>query len=260
MKTKHMLGWLVAATLLSGCSSISRDKEDDLIIITDKGLDIDDDKKFERPDDKPSKPVQPGDSQLGGIGDTVIIGDTVVPGGTIIPGDTIVTGGEAGSMGQHVLATRYIDDNQTDTALFEGNYGTIESHIVIRSGGILQIFGRHIMHQHATITIDQGGKLWVSGCLQHVELTIKEGGTLELNGEGCIVLASRGSLHLEPNSIIRCTGILYPDNDGNGNIGSTGNDGITGNDGWNIYAPSADPISSEIEKLDSLEIQQMIVH
>lgn len=234
MKTRHMLGWLMATTLFGGCSSIGPDREDDVIIITDKGLDIDDDKKFEKPTDNPSTPSQPGGSQEE-VKDTTVVDDNPK------------------TSPKEDLPTLYIEtDDKVDTTLFEGNYATIESHIVIRSGGILQIIDNHTMHTDATITIEQGGKLWISGCLRQVDLTIKERGTLELEGEGAIILASRGSLHLEPNSIIKCTGILYPDNDGNGNIGSTGNDG------WNIYAPAADPISSELEKLDSLEIQQMI--
>lgn len=230
MKTKQMIGCMVAGALFLGCSSISHDREDEVIVITDKGLGIDDDKKFEKPTDDPGHPSQPGGSQE-------------------VVRDTTVVDDNPGSTPEGNMPSLYITaPDEVDSTLFKGNYATIESHIVIRSGGLLQIIYNHTMHPDATITIERGGKLWISGCLRQVDLTIKAGGTLELYGEGAIILTSRESLHLEPDAIIKCTGILYPDNEGNSN---------TGNE-WNIYAPAADPLSSELEQLDSLEIQQMI--
>lgn len=222
MKTKYIFGCLIASSLFFGCSSIDSDQEENIIIITDKGLDIDDDKKFEKPGDMPDSPSQPNHLE-----------------------EEIKTDEEVGTSPEEVLSTLHISENTADTTLFAGTGETIESHIVIHSGGILQIFDNHTMHQDASITIEQGGYLWVKGCLRQVNLTIKGGGTLKLCDNGYIILTSRGSLYLEPNAIIKSS----PDNTGASSSIAYGE--------YNIYAPAEYP-STQLEKLDSLEIEQMI--
>lgn len=221
-----MLGCLLSAVLLfAGCSSFDSDQEDDVIIITDKGLDIDDDKKFEKPNDTPGMPSQPGDAK-----------EEVK--------DTITTEEIQGSTPEEGMPTLYIDSYyEVDSTLFKEMGDPIESHIVIRSGGKLQILEEHTMHQDATITIEQGGHLEVyglSGCLRQVELTVKEGGIVEFLRSGSIWLKSREHLHLESGCIILCDG--RPMN----------------NEGLGFYISSTAPNSSGFEKLDSLEIQSKI--
>ena len=135
-----------------------------------------------------------------------------------------------------------------DTTLFVGYDQTIDSHIVVQRGGELDILAEWIMHADATVTVEDGGVLSVSGILRQLDLTIQAGGTLELVANGAIFLTSRESLRLDPCAIIRCAGIQYPelDNESNSTCG-----------GWNIFAPPADPTSSSLERLDSLEIQQI---
>lgn len=229
MKAKHFIGCLMLA---GACLSCSSDKEDDLRIITDKGLDIDDDKTLQTPGEQ--KPVKPGD-----IGGDPIITDSIPHAGDEE---------EPGLIPPPVLETLYITDYQADTTLFAGNNGTIESHIVIQDGGNLQIFKDHTMHNDATITIERGGYMYVNGCLKQVDLTIEPEGTLELDSRGAIILRSIESLHLTAGFIL---------------TGTDESEGLTGNgqnyDGWNIYAPAfTDPISSELEKLDSLDIQKLV--
>lgn len=237
MKPKYLVVSLALASLCFSCSSIGPDREDDLIIITDKGPDLDDDKTHMNPGEH--SPTTPGE------------GDAPIPPGGI-PSDSIPAEDQpSGKMPQTRLETLYIDDSQVDSTLFAGSGRTIESHIVVRQGGRIDIFKEWIMHSDATVTIEDGGVLSVSGILRQLDLTIRAGGTLELVADGAIFLTSRESLHVEPGVIIRCTGIQYPEPDD-----GYANDVIYGK--WNIFAPPADPTSSSLERLDSLEIQQMI--
>ena len=230
MKAKHIIGCLMLA---GACLSCSSDKEDDLIIITDKGQDIDDDKTLQTPGEQ--KPVKPGD-----IGDTPINPDTIPD-----------IGGEDEPL-PPALNTLYITDYQTDTTLFVGNSGTINSHIIIKTDGFLDLCNNYTMHNDATITIESGGYMYVGGCLKQVDLTIEPEGTLELDFRGSIILKSIESLHLTAGFILTCTGYDEESDSPTGNVPNY--------DGWNIYAPGSftDPTSSKLEKLDSLDIQELV--
>ena len=234
MKAKYIIGILTMAGSCFSCSSIDLDKEDEKIIITDKGPALDDDKTHMAPGEQP--PATPGEGD-----------DPIFPGGN--PSDSIPSENQLpGKMPQTRLETLYIDDCQMDTTLFVGYDQTIDSHIVVQRGGELDILAEWIMHADATVTVEDGGVLSVSGILRQLDLTIQAGGTLELVANGAIFLTSRESLRLDPCAIIRCAGIQYPelDNESNSTCG-----------GWNIFAPPADPTSSSLERLDSLEIQQI---
>ena len=234
MKAKYLIVSLALASICFSCSYIGPDREDDLIIITDKGPDLDDDKTHMTPDDK--SPTTPGEGD-----------DPISPSGS--PSDSIPPESQpSGKMPQTRLETLYIDDSQVDTTLFVGYDQTVDAHIVVQRGGRLYIFAEWIMHADATVTVEDGGVLSVSGILRQLDLTIQAGGTLELVANGAIFLTSRESLRLDPYAIIRCAGIQYPelDNESNSTCG-----------GWNIFAPPADPTSSSLERLDSLEIQQI---
>ena len=230
MKAKHIIGCLMLA---GACLSCSSDKEDALIIITDKGQGIDDDKTLQTPGEQ--KPVKPGD-----IGDIPINPDT-------IPN----IGGEDAPL-PPALNTLYITDHQTDTTLFAGNSDTINSHIIIKANGSLNVLKDHTMHNDATITIESGGYMYVGGCLKQVDLTIEPEGTLELDFRGSIILKSIESLHLTAGFILTCTGNDEESDSPTGNVPNY--------DGWNIYAPGSftDPTSSKLEKLDSLDIQELV--
>lgn len=230
MKAKHIIGCLMLA---GACLSCSSDKEDALIIITDKGQGIDDDKTLQTPGEQ--KPVKPGD-----IGDIPINPDT-------IPN----IGGEDAPL-PPALNTLYITDHQTDTTLFAGNSDTINSHIIIKANGSLNVLKDHTMHNDATITIESGGYMYVGGCLKQVDLTIEPEGTLELDFRGSIILKSIESLHLTAGFILTCTGYDEESDSPTGNVPNY--------DGWNIYAPGSftDPTSSKLEKLDSLDIQELV--
>ena len=216
MKAKHIIGCLMLA---GACLSCSSDKEDDLIIITDKGQGIDDDKTLQTPGEQ--KPVKPGD-----IGDTPINPDTIPD-----------IGGEDDPL-PPALNTLYITDHQTDTTLFAGNSDTINSHIIIKANGSLNVLKDHTMHNDATITIESGGYMYVGGCLKQVDLTIEPKGTLELD--------------FRAGFILTCTGYDKESDSPTGNVPNY--------DGWNIYAPGSftDPTSSKLEKLDSLDIQELV--
>ena len=239
MKAKHIIGCLMLA---GACLSCSSDKEDDLIIITDKGQDIDDDKTLQTPGEQ--KPVKPGD-----IGDTPINPDTIQ---TPSPSDTIPDIGGEDEPLPPALNTLYITDHQTDTTLFAGNSDTINSHIIIKANGSLNVLKDHTMHNDATITIESGGYMYVGGCLKQVDLTIEPEGTLELDFRGSIILKSIESLHLTAGFILTCTGYDEESDSPTGNVPNY--------DGWNIYAPGSftDPTSSKLEKLDSLDIQELV--
>lgn len=228
MKTKHIIGCLMLA---GACLSCSSDKEDDVLIITDKGPDIDDDKTLQTPGEQ--KPVKPGD-----IGDPSISPDTIQ---TPFPSDTIPDIGGEDEPTPPALNTLYITDFQTDTVLFAGDSETINSHIIIKENGSLNVHKDHTMHNDATITIESGGYMSVGGCLKQVDLTIKPGGTLNIwSFSGAIFLKSKESLHIEPKAIIKCNGQgMY-------------------NDGLTIYFPSTDPLSPAIEKLDSTDVQPFL--
>lgn len=237
MKAKYIIGILTMAGSCFSCSSIDLDKEDEKIIITDKGPALDDDKTHMTPGEQP--PATPGEDD-----------DPIFPGGN--PSDSIPSESQLpGKMPQTRLETLYIDDCQMDTTLFVGYDQTIDSHIVVQRGGELDILAEWIMHADATVTVEDGGVLSVSGILRQLDLTIQAGGTLELVADGAIFLTGRECLHLESGAIIRCTGIQYPEPDDSNGIGVTCNE-------WNIFAPPADPTSSSLERLDSLEIQRMI--
>ena len=220
MKAKHIIGCLMLA---GACLSCSSDKEDDLIIITDKGQGIDDDKTLQTPGEQ--KPVKPGD-----IGDTPINPDT-------IPN----IGGEDDPL-PPALNTLYITDHQTDTTLFAGNSGTINSHIIIKTDGFLDLCNNYTMHNDATITIESGGYLNVRGYLRQVDLTIKSRGTLDIYHNGAIFLISRENLHIEQGAIIKCNGKEM------------------NNDDLHIYTHPIDPLSSAFEKLDSTYIQYLMIY
>ena len=209
--------------LAGACLSCSSDKEDALIIITDKGQGIDDDKTLQTPGEQ--KPVKPGD-----IGDIPINPDT-------IPN----IGGEDAPL-PPALNTLYITDHQTDTTLFAGNSDTINSHIIIKANGSLNVLKDHTMHNDATITIESGGYMYVGGCLRQVDLTIKSRGTLDIYHNGAIFLISRENLHIEPKAIIKCNG-----------------KGMN-NDDLHIYTSPIDPTSSAFEKLDSTYIENLMIY
>lgn len=220
MKAKHIIGCLMLA---GACLSCSSDKEDALIIITDKGQGIDDDKTLQTPGEQ--KPVKPGD-----IGDIPINPDT-------IPN----IGGEDDPL-PPALNTLYITDHQTDTTLFVGNSGIINSHIIIKANGSLEILKDYTMHNDATITIESGGYMYVGGCLKQVDLTIKSRGTLDIYHNGAIFLISRENLHIERGAIIKCNGKEM------------------NNDDLHIYTSPIDPTSSAFEKLDSTYIQNLMIY
>ena len=229
MKAKHIIGCLMLA---GACLSCSSDKEDDLIITTDKGVNIDDDKTMQTPGEQ--KPVKPGD-----IGDTPINPDTIQ---THSPSDTIPDIGGEDEPLPPALNTLYITDHQTDTTLFAGNSDTINSHIIIKANGSLEILKDHTMHNDATITIESGGYMYVGGCLRQVDLTIKSRGTLDIYHNGAIFLISRENLHIEQGAIIKCNGKEM------------------NNDDLHIYTHPIDPISSAFEKLDSTYIQYLMIY
>lgn len=229
MKAKHIIGCLMLA---GACLSCSSDKEDALIIITDKGQGIDDDKTLQTPGEQ--KPVKPGD-----------IGDTPINPGTIqtpSPSDTIPDIGGEDEPLPPALNTLYITDHQTDTTLFAGNSGIINSHIIIKTDGFLDLCNNYTMHNDATITIESGGYLNVRGCLRQVDLTIKSRGTLDIYHNGAIFLISRENLHIEPKAIIKCNG-----------------KGMN-NDDLHIYTSPIDPTSSAFEKLDSTYIENLMIY
>lgn len=209
--------------LAGACLSCSSDKEDALIIITDKGQGIDDDKTLQTPGEQ--KPVKPSD-----IGDTPINPDTIPD-----------IGGEDEPL-PPALNTLYITDHQTDTTLFAGNSDTINSHIIIKTDGFLDLCNNYTMHNDATITIESGGYLNVRGYLRQVDLTIKSRGTLDIYHNGAIFLISRENLHIEPKAIIKCNG-----------------KGMN-NDDLHIYTSPIDPTSSAFEKLDSTYIQNLMIY
>lgn len=221
MKTRHLFGLLVLTLCtLSACSLINTDDEDRVILVTDKGLDIDDDKTHLTPDTQ--TPTTPGSGQ-GEQGEK--------PDSIIIPDDK----GEIEPPIQ-AMNTLYV----TDTLLFESDNTTIEQDIVVREGGHLMIANNsYIMHNGATITIENNGWMFVGGVIRQADLTIKSGGILDIYDDGAIILRSKESLHLEPGSIILCNGR-----------------GMT-NEGLHIIAPSTDPTSSNLVKLDSLEIEEL---
>lgn len=215
---RTILNCLMLAGLCSACSSVGPDKEEELIIITDKGLDIDDDKKYQSPDDTPG--TQPGAEEP----------PQDPPLET--PKDIPVTGEEE-------TDPLYIEDDCQDTVLFAGAK-EIETPIVVKQGGRLQMLEDRVMHDEATFTIHQGGYMSVDAYIQNVELTVEAGGTLNIGSSGAILLKGRKYLHLEPGAIILCDG-----------------KGMT-NEGLRISTKLDDELSSRTEKLDSLEIQSMI--
>ena len=190
MKSIYLFGLLtLAVSTLVACSD-DIDNEDRIIITTDKGLDIDDDKTHQAP--IPGAPSTPGSEMEPGE----------QPGSLIIPDDN------KEDIKDSVLAmnTIYITSQQIDTTLFEGNYAIIDSHIVIRTGGKLIVLDNHTMNNDATITIEEGGCLSLHGHIGEVDLTIKSGGTLDLWNTGVLILREKESLHLEPGAIIECSG------------------------------------------------------
>lgn len=220
MKATYIIGCLMLA---GACLSCTTEKEDDIINITDKGQDIDDDKTLQTPDDQ--KPIPPGN-----MGDFPLFKDTIPQ-----------TGGETPPV-QTELTTLYIRDHQVDSTLFAEGCDTINSHIVVEAGGKLQMTKGHIMQDNTTITIESEGRLWVGACIKQVDLTIKSKGILDIGYFGAIYLVSREHLHLEQGAIIRCNGEYMH------------------NEALQIYAPSADPASPAIEKIDSTEIGFLLGH
>ena len=95
------------------------------------------------------------------------------------------------------------------------------------------------MEDDATITIEDGGYLGINEQLKAAVITIKSGGILNIWETGSIILKSRESLHLEEGAIIQC--------DGKG----------MNNAGLHIIAPTDDPVSSTLEKIDSLYIESI---
>ena len=222
MKTKHIIGTLILGCTLFACESHINDKK---FIIPDKGLDIDDDKTHQTPA-KDDKPTTPGD-----VGDTPSINDSIP-----LPGQ-----GEEPPVAPPLveLDTNYIAGNQQDTTWVERESHVLASHVVIQSGGYLQMMETWTMKDDATITIEKGGYLDISGQLKAAVITIKSGGTLDIGETGSIVLKSRESLHLEKGSIIQCDGKGMSD------------------EGLHIVAPTDDPVSSTLEKIDSLYIESI---
>ena len=225
MKTKFIIGTLILGCTLFACESHINDKEDEDFIIPDKGLDIDDDKTHQTPVEG-DKPTTPGD-----VGDTPSINDSLP-----MPGQ-----GEEPPVAPPIVAldTKYIKDCQQDTTWTERESHVLDSHIVIQSGGNLQILENWIIEDDATITIEKGGYLGINGQLRTAVITVKTGGILDIRGTGSIILKSRESLHLEKGAIIQCNG-----------------KGMS-NEGLHILVPSASPTSSTLEKIDSLYIESI---
>ena len=221
MKTRHLFELLaIALCTLAACSLINTDEEERVILMTDKGLNIDDDKTHQKPDTYTPTTPGSGQEQQGERPDSIIIPDDK---GEIEPPI-------------QALSTLYV----TDTLLFESDNTTIEQHIVVRKGGqLLIVNGDYTMHSDATVTIENGGAMIVNGVIRQADLTIKSRGILDIYKSGAIFLRSKESLHLEPNAIIYCNG-----------------SGMT-NDGLHIFAPPTDPLSSNFVKIDSLEIEEL---
>ena len=98
MKAKYLIVSLALASICFSCSYIGPDREDDLIIITDKGPDLDDDKTHMTPDEK--SPTTPGEGD-----------DPISPGG--IPSDSIPSESQpSGKMPQTRLETLYGTDRR----------------------------------------------------------------------------------------------------------------------------------------------------
>jgi len=213
MKVKHIIGCLMLA---GACLSCSSDKEDELILLTDKGVDIDDEKTHSTPADE-NGPFNPGDTE-----------------GKPIIGDSIPFAGDEETPPIAGWNTLYIADNQVDSALFDGESEIIESHIVVQTGGHLQITKNHTMHDDATITIESGGGMSVYANIRHVDLTIKSGGTLRVGHQGTVFL--RNDLHLEENVTISIEGGIICDED------------------LNPHLPSIDESLSGKENTDSLDM------
>ena len=219
MKTKHLFGlWLLTLCTLSACSLINTDDEDRVILVTDKGLDIDDDKTHQTPNTQ--TPTTPGSGQ-GEQGEK--------PDSIIIPDDK-----EEIEPPVQALSTLYV----TDTLIYESDNKTIEQNIVVR-GRLIIANDSYTMHNDATITIESNGWIIVNGVIRQADLTIKSGGILDIYDNGAIFLRSKESLHLEPNAIIYCN-----------------SSGMT-NEGLHIFAPPTDPLSSNFVEIDSLEIEEL---
>ena len=140
MKTKFIIGTLILGCTLFACESHINDKEDENFIIPDKGLDIDDDKTHQTPVEG-DKPTTPGD-----VGDTPSISDSIP-----MPGQ-----GEEPPVAPPIVAldTKYIKDCQQDTTWTERESHVLDSHIVIQSGGELEMIESWSMEDDATITIE----------------------------------------------------------------------------------------------------------
>ena len=219
MKTKHLFGlWLLTLCTLSACSLINTDDEDRVILVTDKGLDIDDDKTHQTPNTQ--TPTTPGSGQ-GEQGEK--------PDSIIIPDDK-----EEIEPPVQALSTLYV----TDTLIYESDNKTIEQNIVVR-GRLIIANDSYTMLNDATITIESNGWIIVNGVIRQADLTIKSGGILDIYDNGAIFLRSKESLHLEPNAIIYCN-----------------SNGMT-NEGLHIFAPPTDPLSSNFVEIDSLEIEEL---
>ena len=225
MKTKHIIGILFLGCTLFACESHINDREDEKFIIPDKGLDIDDDKTHQTPA-KDDKPTTPGDTS-----DTPSINDSIP-----LPGQ-----GEEPPVAppQAELNTKYITGSQQDTVWVERESHVLASHVVIQSGGHLEMIESWLMKDDATITIEEGGYLGIHKQLKAAVITIKTGGTLNIWETGSIILKSRESLHLEEDAIIQCNG-----------------KGMN-NEGLHIVAPTDDTASSTLEKIDSLYIESI---
>lgn len=225
MKTKFIIGTLILGCTLFACESHINDKEDENFIIPDKGLDIDDDKTHQTPVEG-DKPTTPGD-----VGDTPSISDSIP-----MPGQ-----GEEPPVAPPIVAldTKYIKDCQQDTTWTERESHVLDSHIVIQSGGELEMIESWSMEDDATITIEDGGYLGIYEQLKAAVITIKSGGILNIWETGSIILKSRESLYLEKGAIIQCNG-----------------KGMS-NEGLHIFVPSANPTSSTLEKIDSLYIESI---
>ena len=225
MKTRHLFGLLVLTLCtLAACSLINTDEEERIIIMTDKGLNIDDDKTHQRPDS--STPTTPGSGQGSEQGQQ---GERP---------DTIINPNDKGEIEPPVQAmnTLYVTDNLR----LENDSTAIEQHIVVRKGGRLIIANDNcIMYNDATITIENHGTMIVDGVIRQADLTIKSGGILDIYDDGAIFLRSKESLHLELNAIIYCN-----------------SSGMT-NEGLHIFAPPTDPLASNLVKIDSLEIEDL---
>lgn len=224
MKTKHIIGALILGCTLFACESHINDRNNEKFIIPDKGLDIDDDKTHQTPA-KDDKPTTPGD-----VGDTPSINDSIPSSGQEEPpvAPPLVE-----------LDTKYIAGYQQDTTWVERESHVLNSHIVIQSGGELEMIESWLMEDDATITIEDGGYLGIYEQLKAAVITIKSGGILNIWETGSIILKSRESLHLEEGAIIQCNGKAM------------------NNEGLHIVAPTDDPVSSTLEKIDSLYIESI---